>query len=671
MQRSIDYLSHKIRWQERQSEFLEQFRSGSTSFIPGLLPELAVQLPGREVLTLLEERYGKKELEAALSPQHSIASPLADQKDTAWIQQTNMVGINVRTIQNFFNVLKYCLTIPKEQDSIHLLPIWEPGVVASLYGMASWQINSEFFSQEWFEICPHLDTPGKQLKALINLLHLMEKAVGMDVIPHTDRYSEIVLANPSHFEWMRRVGSKIVDHRANLHEEVEAAIREFRNIKDSDFFATDYPESRRVEQLFGKPEDLNGRQHWRTALMQYLFGKGLEPVPATMAPPYRGLEVDPDTHFKDGDGRVWYEYRMQQPEAQSRVFGPLTRFKLFERLDDNKDWQIDFDKPRIEVWDYVKAHYKDIQQYYGFDFMRGDMSHVQMRPNGVPATRPEYYDLHQSIREDIRTSTPHFAYFAETFLAPENTMAYGNELDHLELSDADSTLGDLQSMVPGSPVFNQSFRWYLDLAQARQFKPNFTIMTADKDDPRFDTFYLHGNEARFFTSLFLTDLPSYMGLGFESRDLHPEPAPNEHYTKLYVFQISEGPKATHGPYIWGKNAALFERINEIRKIASKVLPLIEKQFCRWLLAPDPLGFESRIAWTQKEEPRFVFIAHFGDKQPSSNFKLPLRGLEEVELLPFFSTHSPQDSPVKHNGSHFPIPTLEVGECRIYSINSSL
>ena len=271
MQRSIDYFSHKIRWQEQQSEFLEQYRSGSSSFIPGLLPELAVQLPGKEVLTLLEVRYGKKELEAALSPLHKVPSPLEGQKDPSWIQQSNMVGINVRTIQNFFNVLKYCLTIPKEQDSIHLLPIWEPGVVASLYGMASWQINSEFFSQEWFELCPFLDTPGKQLKALVNLLHLMGKAVGMDVIPHTDRYSEIVLANPSHFEWMRRVGAEIVDHRANLHEEVEAAIREFRQIQDPDFFTPAYPENSRVEQLFGKPEDVIGRQHWRTALMQYLW----------------------------------------------------------------------------------------------------------------------------------------------------------------------------------------------------------------------------------------------------------------------------------------------------------------------------------------------------------------------------------------------------------------
>jgi hypothetical protein len=36
-----------------------------------------------------------------------------------------------------------------------------------------------------------------------------------------------------------------------------------------------------------------------------------------------------------------------------------------------------------------------------------------------------------------------------------------------------------------------------------------------------------------------------MSLGYEQRDPHPVPAPNENYTKLYVFQLDEGPKATH------------------------------------------------------------------------------------------------------------------------------
>ncbi|HMP12896.1 MAG TPA: hypothetical protein PKD70_03380 [Saprospiraceae bacterium] len=66
----------------------------------------------------------------------------------------------------------------------------------------------------------------------------------------------------------------------------------------------------------------------------------------------------------------------------------------------------------------------------------------------------------------------------------------------------------------------QPFRPYLDTLQTRTVAPAFTMMTGDKDDPRFDHFYLKGNEARFFIGLFLTDMPSYMALGFECRDPH-------------------------------------------------------------------------------------------------------------------------------------------------------
>ena len=59
-----------------------------------------------------------------------------------------MVGVNVRTLGSFWNVVKYAMTLPDCQSAIHLLPIWEPGVVSSLYGIAGWNLNREFFSSE-------------------------------------------------------------------------------------------------------------------------------------------------------------------------------------------------------------------------------------------------------------------------------------------------------------------------------------------------------------------------------------------------------------------------------------------------------------------------------------------------------------------------------------------
>jgi hypothetical protein len=491
---------------------LQDFARGSSSYVVGLAPAAAVQLTGQQVLQLLAQRLGTSTMMQALQVDECIPSPLAGTQTTDWIKRVNMVGINVRTIQSFWNVVKYTLTLPASQSSIHLLPMWEPGVVASLYGMASWQINPEFYSSELAHLVPQLNSVERQLKAVINLLHALGKTVGMDVIPHTDRYSEMVLANPQYFEWLRREELRIVDHRANLHEAAQDAILAWLAIIGPPQPGSHWPEDRiaffegalseeeRLVLLFGQPEEHQQRLERRSSLVDWLYHRGLEPVPATMAPPYRGLEVDPDPTAKtvDSAGRIWRDYRITEPQEMSRVFGPLTRYKLYERLDDNRDWAIDFTRPRREVWDYICRHYAAVQATYNIDFMRGDMSHVQMRPSGVPQQPGEYYDPLRAVRDYLRQRVPYFAYFAESFLVSPGYMAYGDEVDHLEASHADSTLGDLQSMIVGGDRFRENFAEYWEILKTRSVAPNFTLMTGDKDDPRFDEFYLHGNLTRLF-----------------------------------------------------------------------------------------------------------------------------------------------------------------------------
>ncbi len=671
-------------WQQHRAALGASYQRSSSSFLPGLLPERALRFSVSETLQLLAGRIGESQLKLALTPTHSTPSPVEIHTDGRWLKDCNMVGVNIRTIGNFWNLIKYSLTLPACQSAIHLLPVWEPGVVASLYGMASWNINHEFFSHELAIAHPQLDTAAKQLKVVINLLHALGRSVGMDVIPHTDRYSEIVLANPHFFEWLQRQGTTIVDHRANLHEYVEEQILAFLKKNGAarpgtewpgvaaDFFGPSFSETDRLVVLFGPPSAREIRQKRRDKLIQFLYERGLEPVPATMAPPYRGLEVDPSEEglTRDETGRIWRDYRITDPSPMARVFGPLTRYKLYDALDDNRNWEIDFSKPRKDVWAYVCRHYADIQQKFGFDFMRGDMSHVQMRRDGVPAQASDYYDIHRSVKEYIRRQAPHFGYFAESFLSAPGYMAYGDEIDHLELSEADTALGDLQSMTVGTAAFLSHLRWYLDLQQTRSVIPCFTLMTADKDDPRFDEFYLAGNEARLFTALFLTDLPSYMGLGFELRDPHPVPAPNEHYTKLFVFRISEGPKATHGPYVWGQNTVLFERLTRIRLLAEDLLPKITGQTTHWLLPPDPTAGRKTMAWTQSHAPRFLFVVNFDTLSPARNIKIPVHSILQHKQAIFHFSSLRQASDTDNlfcNGQHFQIDELAPGEGQIFRL----
>ena len=674
--------------------FIQRFVNGELSFVPNLLPEDAVNMTAADTIQILKKQLGEAVYYNAISVQNTmlpyaelptfLKSPLQAKPDTEWLKTSNMVGVNVRTVHTFWNVVKYALTLPKSQDAIHFLPIWEPGVVSSLYGMASWNINPEFFSAELANLMPHLNTVEKQLKAVVNLLHALGKSVGLDVIPHTDRFSEIVLSNPHYFEWLQREAFEIVNHRANLHEAVQDVIMQFlhqfgaSNPTDEfpadrmAFFSDDFGESQRNKILFGLSTEVERRQSRRDALLRFLTKYGYEPVPATMAPPYRGLEVDKENFEEDAQGQIWREYNITKPVAFSRVFGPLTRYKLYERQDDNRHWGIDFSSPRSAVWDYVASHYYKVQSFYGFDFMRGDMSHVQMRPEGVPAQIDTHYDILAYVKNYIQQKgVPYFGYFAETFLAPRNEMGYGDEVDHLEAADADSTLGDLQSVTVDTPLFLQRFRMYIDLLHTRNFAPNFTIMTADKDDPRFDAFYVAGNEFRLFAALFLTDMPSYMGLGFRTRDVHFEPAPNEHYTKLYVFQIATGEKATTGDYIWGKNGTLYHRLTRIQLFADKIWDDIKAKPVHWLIYPDASGYGKVIAWTHSEEPKYVFVANVDTKNAVVNFAIPkLRNTENQSLQLEFSTATYVDESDKtavFNGRHYNISAIQKGECRVYKL----
>ncbi|MBK7938521.1 MAG: hypothetical protein IPJ82_16190 [Lewinellaceae bacterium] len=418
-----------------------------------LMPEVAIQTPLEQVIGLLERGFGP-DIYPAFDLSQGSPSPVALNKDTAWLKKANTVGINVRTIQNFWNIIPYTLTLPSAQNAIHILPVWEPGVVASLYGPATWNINPEFFSKELAAAFPHLNNVEKQLKVVINLLHLMGKTVGMDVVPHTDRFSEMAIANPQLFEWLQRRDLAIVQHGSDLYLEVKAlilryllqhgsAVADVALPENINALFEDMPESQRLRVLFGEIPDYWGRLYRRKAIIAILYEQGLETVPATMGPPYRGIEVDPAPEAKvtDEEGRVWRDYRITRPEKFSRVFGPLARYKLYESKEDNNNWELDFERPNYATWSYVCERYRRIQAEFGFDFMRGDMSHVQMRPEGVPAVRDAYYDLLGAVKQTVLREKPYFGYFAESFLAPPGEMAYGDECDHLEASFADSTRG--------------------------------------------------------------------------------------------------------------------------------------------------------------------------------------------------------------------------------------
>lgn len=665
-----------LRWSDDKLVFLNDYQHRKADFVAEVPPELLLSLSVYELLDILQKRLGFPIVQQCLNPEYSHPSPRAGEPDSTWLKSTNMVGINVRTIHHFTNILKYVLSLPTAHRCIHLLPIWEPGVVGSLYGMASWEINPEFFCAETSRVFPQLDTSAKQLKVVINLLHALGFTVGMDVIPHNDRFSEVVLMYPRFFEWIRRDDTAILDHRETLWQEVERCLYDelastsqgslpsFEELFGEDLFRI--PEAQRQQLLFGAPSDNEGRLRRRVALMRALLRHGFETLPMTMAPPYRGLHLSPEIFETDDTGQRWFQYSFDRPEAMSRVFGPLTRYRLHHSLHDNNDWQLDFSRPNESVWEYVTRKYLNIQRYFGFDFMRGDMTHVQMQPQGVPALPGPHYDLLRAVKKRIqRESCPWFAFFAESFVVAPDLMGYGDEVAHLEAIEADATLGDLQSTTVGSSLFISRFRQYLDLADTRGFAPSFTVLTADKDDPRFDAFFQTGNTVRYFIALFLPDLPSYVSLGFETRGKHLQRVANESYTKLYVFQIEdpkEIDKCTQGPFVWERDWGQFGTVAALRKLSDHLGPELGEK-TQWLTHPDPTESCPYIAW---KIGAFVFVVNLNCTQTSRHVTLPNRW-QDASLELYYSTAALVSETPTICKYYTTLAALAPEECRIYQV----
>jgi hypothetical protein len=250
--------------------------------------------------------------------------------------------------------------------------------------------------------------------------------------------------------------------------------------------------------------------------------------------------------------------------------------------------------------------------HYNFDFMRGDMSHVQMNPNPNYSLDDPFYDIHKYVKLHIAKQKPYFGYFAESFVEKDDFMAYGSEAEHLTASLADSALGNLQGYGLHESMHWQEFHKYLALANKYPFKTNMTIFSADKDDPRFDDSFVQGSVLRYFMATFFKALPSYNSLGFEMRDIHKTAANNEHYTKLYVFQYDQGPKATHGPYQFGENAQLWAEIQTINavadrlfsvdiKLVTEVLSKENTSLFTWQLTIDGIDYVAIVNTTNAEQ----------------------------------------------------------------------
>lgn len=582
------------------------------TFLPIPPNQLQDALSFNVLIEHLTQKYGAPEVQKALNPKNRYPSPLQKAKTTSpnWLQHSVIVGINPRAMGKFWNMAQYAATKSTGENAFHLLPVFKNSM-DKLYQPINWDLTTEFFDPELAQKYPQLNTPEAQLKVTINLMHLMGKTVGMDVLRHTDRGGEDVFLHPSFFEWVKIKDNHIIDRRDDLHSEAETVIKNFLKnygdgrtltdkqenalppthargmnyIAESRFITgKNYPQSNtffsdtdtvnlcldkeRAEILFGPENFSRLRRERRVLLMNHLKAHGLFTTPVVDIPPYAPAQLG---HM---DKNGWPVFKIndafnQKEGAFQSIFGSLTPYKLFHL---NPDGSHDTSRPVKPVWDYLAQRYLAFQRAYGFDFMRGDMAHVEPRfrenHRNPQSNKAQWYDLFGYILHTIQTQgeAPYFAFLPEALMWAKD-WHQNRPLDHIRNMNSTVALGSLQHVPLGEGHnFANDFKIHMDNGQHIGVPMASSIMTADSDDPHHQHLYgsTHKNMVRLFVGLF--HRPTYLGMGFEMKG-NNWPWPSDSQEAMAQQTTHGSMNAARGtPYQWGNNPDAYANYTRLRNL---------------------------------------------------------------------------------------------------------
>lgn len=606
-----------------------------------LTPIDCLNLPFEQSIVMLKEILGEDAFLRFFQADSNLPSPLAAKVDTSWTKTIKIIGINPRMTKTYWGIVKYAMTFPEE--GIHIMPLFETGDKGSLYAQNSWKLNPEFMDKDLFAL--GFDTAQKQLKLTINILHAMGKIVGIDALPHVDAFSEIVILNPQYFEWAKLNEAKTaqlfppeVDYNT-LYKEVEAAIIEYTGAPQNLY---ELSEEQRDMMIF--PQERLGR---RIELMNFIRSKGLEPIPVTEHIPSRPVVFE---KIETDDQNSWAKFGIENKSQHSKIIGCITPYKWY-RID--KDGYPVKNAIEQEVWDYFINKTYDFQKEYNFDFIRCDMGHNQISHshNDPEKDTDNVVEMWAKLKEKIQKDKPYFATLGEAFY----NNYYVSGFDDMRNKKFDIILGNMNYKFLNSEYivcvddFLHPFRENFD------FNPCICVFSQDSDKPENNKYYQsqQANEARFFTGLFL-NLPSYVGMGFEVRNL--EPKDKAEFSAGCNFSLPYS-------YKWGSNEDFFNSISEMRKIYAQIKHLIDFGEFKWLGTENDLS----MSWVYSDKDNsYLFAVNLNFNSEKILLKKDGCLLEKFSKVELFYANSEHED-IEFILEQQEIKNICIGDCVIYKL----
>ncbi len=544
-------------------------------------PKKVINYSFKTTLKVLKSLIGAETLEKAFNIEQKFPSPVEFHTNSEWLKKSKIIGVNPRIIGTYFNIVKYAMTFP--EDAIHIMPVWEKGCDGGIYARVNWQLSDEWLDKEL--VGYGFDTPEKQLKLVVNLLHSLGKKVGFDCVPHTDKFSEEVFLVPECFEWIRLNESKTEQIKYNDSEEVYPQLKyailnflkEFGcadgseyNLEE-DFYWLTFAQRKQI--LFGY--SLEQRTSRRVDLMNYVRRQGFETIPVTEHIPCRPIVFD---GIKTNDFGDYADFKIENKGQAAKIFNAITPYRWY-KIDNNG--YPDISKPIQRTFEYFFEQVETFQNEFNFDFLRADMAHNQIAHSHSSQEKDVKFDreMWKLLKEKLQQKTPYFATFAESFLGNYYIDGYSDMIN----KKFDAILGISNFRYLDSD-FIELLKHYQKCSECFSFAPSIVSITNDSDQKHNNKYHQSPlvNEIRYFIQMFMT-LSGYTGMGFECRNLVSEK--ESEYSGIYTNYQAE-------KYTWGTNNNLFKVISKIRKIYSQIdisklktciLPTTAENVLMWIL----------------------------------------------------------------------------------------
>lgn len=606
-------------------------------------PKDCLNLSFGQSFEMLKNLIGNETLESAMNIELPYKSPVKGEKNTKWCASLKIMNINPRLAKTFWGIVKYAMTFPEK--GVHIMPLWETGDRGSLYVQNSWRLNDEFFDADLCNL--GYDTSSKQLKLVVNILHALGKVVCFDALPHVDNFSEITLLNPSHFEWAKLNADKSsqlfppdVDYNT-IYKEVENVITNASGLGDNLF---KLEEIEREKLLF--PENCD-RTKIRIHLLDSIRRTGFEPVPVTEHSPCRPIVFE---KFESDGQKDWAVFEIKNKNNQAKIFGCITPYKWY-KIDDN-GYPIAGEKEE-KVWDYFIDKINKFQSEYNFDFLRADMAHNQISHSHANPLKneDEKQEMWAFLKDKIQESKPYFAVLAEAFY---NTYYIDGIMDMIN-KKADIVLGNMNFKF-----LNEEFVNYIDdfvnpFRENFPFYPCLCTFSTDGDLKEHAKYFQsqEANELRFFISMFF-NLPSYTGMGFETKSL--KPSKYEEFSHEFVKHHAK-------PFIWGENEQMFNVVCGIRDLYLKYIDLIDNAELSLLERMN----DRMLVWSYEKnnEPKILCLCNMDNETTSIPVKFSSAKNRTARLVYSNSLYEEITESLDFFDGKSVVENIYIGECAVY------